>query len=267
MNYRLIFIFFFIINSIAAAPLDSVGVKTMNGRKFIVHKVERKETWYAISRRYSVNVDSLQSANKGLKLNTGIQILIPSLFQDSVITSAGDAAHANADAIQNSLILKHKVSKGETLAKIAQQYGITATDIIKWNGLKESKAEIGQLLIVNAGAARLPYKSWSMNQDFNDSSKYFSSLKSTELITETGGAIIKSECKSICMKNVVAGGFVMIANPALNTSTVEEVTVNSALFDKIQGEVIVVISPTVAAKLNLAQDLFTRIQLIYPASK
>jgi membrane-bound lytic murein transglycosylase D len=42
----------------------------------------------------------------------------------------------------------HTVKKGETLAKLAEKYDVTISDIRKWNGLKGDTIEIGQKLIV-----------------------------------------------------------------------------------------------------------------------
>src|SRR4051794_34976608 len=59
---------------------DSTGIEKKDGKLFIVHKVEPKETFYSISRRYAVTVDDIKKYNPessaGLKI--GQTILIPS---------------------------------------------------------------------------------------------------------------------------------------------------------------------------------------------
>jgi len=53
---------------------------------------------------------------------------------------------AAADSGREDSIL-HTIQSGETVAKIAKHYGITADQIIKWNGLKDiTRLQIGQQL-------------------------------------------------------------------------------------------------------------------------
>ena len=59
------------------ADKDSIGTETINGKIFVLHKVDEKETLYAISRRYGASVEVIQQSNPGLgsALEVG-QILI-----------------------------------------------------------------------------------------------------------------------------------------------------------------------------------------------
>lgn len=67
----------------------------------------------------------------------------------------------NADEDDNPLgrhfddtrLIYHKVKKGETVAKIAEQYNISRNDIMKWNNLSSSVVSLGQRLMI-----RLPDK-------------------------------------------------------------------------------------------------------------
>lgn len=43
----------------------------------------------------------------------------------------------------NSVLFFHNVKKGESLASIAKTYGVSVSDIIKWNGLNSSDIEPG----------------------------------------------------------------------------------------------------------------------------
>lgn len=45
---------------------DSVGVKTIAGKRFIVHKIERGESFYSIAKKYHVTVKELEEANPDL---------------------------------------------------------------------------------------------------------------------------------------------------------------------------------------------------------
>jgi LysM repeat protein len=45
------------------AQKDSIGVETINGKVFVIHKVGEKETLYALSKRYGTTVDAIVQQN------------------------------------------------------------------------------------------------------------------------------------------------------------------------------------------------------------
>lgn len=49
------------------AVRDSVGVKVQNGKTYITHKVEPKETLYALSRKYGVPVAMITEVNNNIE--------------------------------------------------------------------------------------------------------------------------------------------------------------------------------------------------------
>ena len=60
----------------AAKPLDSIGVENNNGKKLIIHKVDPKESYYSIARKYNVNVKDVQSYNNNASLQIGLIIKV-----------------------------------------------------------------------------------------------------------------------------------------------------------------------------------------------
>lgn len=67
---------------------------------------------------------------------------IDELFPNRMI--AGSYSASKTDRIT------HKVQSGETLAQIASRYGVSMSDIRKWNGLKSNKIGIGRNLVIHA---------------------------------------------------------------------------------------------------------------------
>ena len=65
------------------AEKDSIGVETINGKVFVIHKVGEKETLYALSRRYGASVDAIRESNPGLirgqKSKEGIGLLFTAI--------------------------------------------------------------------------------------------------------------------------------------------------------------------------------------------
>lgn len=126
---------------------DSVGTKIVDGKKFILHKIEAKETWYSLSRKYKVNVDKLQSSNQDSPtLIIGKVVLIPSNTAAEVSSSVS-ATKASPTY--------HTVQAGETLYKISKNYKSSIEDIKAWNRLKDNNIEPGQKLVVKHGDAQI----------------------------------------------------------------------------------------------------------------
>lgn len=122
-------------------PRDSIGIETVNGQTFVIHRVEQKETLFAISRRYRTTVDAIiqhnSSAQSGLEIG---QILrVPYTAKPGLVRP------------QNGTV--HRVEPKETLYSISRLYQVTAEDIKKWNNLSDNALAVGQELIIRKPSA------------------------------------------------------------------------------------------------------------------
>jgi LysM repeat protein len=120
-----------------AAPLmDSIGVETVNGKMFVLHKVDEKETLYAISRRYRTTVDAIVEHNKdaadGLEIG---QVLRVPYTPKPIAVKPTDG-------------VSHEVQPRETMFSIAKKYGVTVDEIKQWNNLPSTSLSIGQSLVI-----------------------------------------------------------------------------------------------------------------------
>jgi LysM repeat protein len=61
----------------ASAPVDSVGVENLNGKKVILHKLDPKDNYYSIGRRYGVSPKVIQQFNNNANLQIGHIIKVP----------------------------------------------------------------------------------------------------------------------------------------------------------------------------------------------
>ncbi|MCU0431352.1 MAG: LysM peptidoglycan-binding domain-containing protein [Cytophagaceae bacterium] len=114
-----------------ALPLDSIGVEKKNGKVYIIHKVEAKESLYSIARKYGVKVDDIKRANPNVnaeELKTGQTILVPSKYSTE--------STANKESQSDKI---HVVKKGESYFKISQKYKVDMDLIKKANQNKELK--------------------------------------------------------------------------------------------------------------------------------
>src|ERR1044071_3652862 len=97
--------------------LDSIGTETINGKIFVLHQVDEKETLYAISKRYGVPVETILQHNPTVSssLNIGQVIKVPYIPRQST---------KNADAGAT-----HIVAAKETMFSISQTYGVTVDEL------------------------------------------------------------------------------------------------------------------------------------------
>ena len=122
----------------SGAPLDSLRMETINGKQFIIHQIDEKETLYSISRRYNVPITAILEVNPTADggLATGQLLKVPYVFK-------GNKAQAQpgGDRI-------HKVAPKETLFSISKLYDVSVDDIKAWNNLKDNSLSTGQSLII-----------------------------------------------------------------------------------------------------------------------
>lgn len=119
-----------------AASTDSAGGEQAGGEG-VSHIVQPGETLIGIAQKYGVDANALAEANNVAnrnQLRVGQKLIIPGI-------TARDAAEA--------LGRVHIIQSGESLTAIAQQYGVSAEEIISFNNISNPDAiYVGQELII-----------------------------------------------------------------------------------------------------------------------
>lgn len=135
---KLLFLLAFSVN--AGSPADSIGIETINGKTFVIHKVEDKETLFAISRRYRTTVDAILQYNTsaGSGLEVGQILKVPYTRPANKPSREG---------------IVHKVAPKETLYSISRTYGVSMEDVRAWNGLADNALAVGQELVIRKSAS------------------------------------------------------------------------------------------------------------------
>ena len=123
-----------------ASVCDSVESRSINGKQTIIHKVEKGETFYALSKRYHLTVEQIKKANGNIE-TLGIGTLLKLPNNTFVPTQAEGTTH----------IVKPK----ETLFAIARQHKISVRQVQEWNHLSSYAINVGQTLIVAHGSSEL----------------------------------------------------------------------------------------------------------------
>ncbi|PVX50804.1 LysM domain-containing protein [Balneicella halophila] len=114
----------------------SENLVALSGKKYYVHKVEPKQTMYAISKTYAVSISKILEVNdkETTDLKEGELLKIPYTEPTTVI---------------QSLKYKHYiVKKGDTLYSLAKKFGTTEEELINLNAGVEVALVEGRRLIV-----------------------------------------------------------------------------------------------------------------------
>jgi LysM repeat protein len=116
------------------ASSDSLRLETVNGKQFIIHQIDAKETLYSISRRYAVPVTAILESNPESKegLGVGKLLKVPYTPKPKKKTEG----------------ITHTVAAKETLFSIAKQYDVSMDDLKRINSLSGNDLSLGQTLVI-----------------------------------------------------------------------------------------------------------------------
>lgn len=117
------------------AIVDSIGMKTVNGKPHILYLVNAGETIYGISTKYQVSLEELMNVNPELQdgLRTGQIISIPYRVEQIKEQEQRDKA------------VYHTVEPGESLFSVSKRYKVSLNDLMKWNGME---LQAGQKIVI-----------------------------------------------------------------------------------------------------------------------
>jgi LysM repeat protein len=112
-------------------------------QQFIQHKVEKRQTLFAISRLYNVSQDELKKYNPDIekKLREGDILLIP-----TNVKSNNTEVPKATQSTQTINYRTHEVLAKETLYSISKLYEVQVDEIVKLNPVLENKLSIGTVL-------------------------------------------------------------------------------------------------------------------------
>ena len=153
LRHLVLSIFFALFAGSASAAIDSLSVENLNGKKNIVHKVEAKETYYSIARKYNVTPQSVIQFNSNKSLQIGAIIRVPTErpFEESKIINDENKPESNTSA--KIAVIDYKVGPREYLLAIAKKFNTTVEDLKTLNNLSSNNLSIGQIIKVPFGSA------------------------------------------------------------------------------------------------------------------
>ncbi|WP_426757234.1 LysM peptidoglycan-binding domain-containing protein [Myxococcus sp. Y35] len=143
---------------VAAGPVKK---ETINGRTRLTYGVMSGDSLWVIANKFNVSVDSLKQWNNLKRRNPTLQVG-STLF----IWPEGNTATASVQERGGTVLAKHTVSttkpagnagkvhalaEGETLWSVAQRYGVSVDDIMRWNKIKDHRTlPTGKVLRLSA---------------------------------------------------------------------------------------------------------------------
>lgn len=147
---------------------DSVGTKVKNGKIYIMHKVEKGDGLYKISKQYGVPLKDIVEANPGsdqvIKLDHILLIptgrdaeleekVVQDYFEKTDITQPVELETRPATTEVTTFAKFHTVQAGETLYGISKKYNTSVEMIQNLNNLTSTSLAEGQKLLVQDGKA------------------------------------------------------------------------------------------------------------------
>jgi LysM repeat protein len=123
------------------AQQRSTNVQVVNGKRFYIHKIEKKQSLYSISKLYNVNLDTIYKFNPELKKGAKAE-------QEIRIPVETPGTTMQAGATDTNKYLTHKVEKGETVYSISKKYKLTEKQLETFNPALSQGLKEGQVLIV-----------------------------------------------------------------------------------------------------------------------
>ncbi len=138
-----------IVTSNLFGQLKSNNIKTINGKKYYLHKVEKKQTLYSISKLYTVDLETIYNLNPELKsgVKAEQEIIIP-IADKKLNNIKSENVNLSPEAIDTLKFITHKAGKSETLYSICKKFNISEEEINELNPLLKIGLKEGQLLII-----------------------------------------------------------------------------------------------------------------------
>ncbi|MFY1830148.1 LysM peptidoglycan-binding domain-containing protein [Myxococcus fulvus] len=141
---------------VAAGP---VKTETLNGRTRVTYGVQSGDSLWVIATKFNVSVDELKKWNNLRRRNPTLQVgsLVYVWPQGTaqvqeragtVVVAKQVASNAGKPVSGGKV---HALAEGETLWSVAQRYGVSVQDIMRWNNIKDHRTiPTGKVLSLSA---------------------------------------------------------------------------------------------------------------------
>lgn len=113
------------------------------------HKVQPKETLFAISRMYGVSVDEIKAWNnlKDNSISVGQELLVKKAGVPEE-SKVAEVRTETVPAVAKSIKATHTVAAGETMYSVSRLYSISIDQLKAWNGITTNELKTGQVVLI-----------------------------------------------------------------------------------------------------------------------
>lgn len=135
------------------AQTKSTETQTIDGKTFYIHKIEKGQSLYSITKLYNVTLDELYFHNPELK--TGVkanqEIKIPSSFTaiKTVTTTPTNTNTSSSYQVDTLKYFTYKITKGETVYSITKKFNLSEAQLNAFNPNLAQGLKDGQVIAIS----------------------------------------------------------------------------------------------------------------------
>ncbi len=120
-----------------------------SGEEWIKHKVRNGQTLSHIALKYHVSVRSLKKWNNlrtsRIRAGKSLHIYVGSSKNVAAYTQNNNS-QKSAETVPTGKYVRYKIRKNDTVSEIAESYGVSSSQVRRWNNLKNNKIVVGKIL-------------------------------------------------------------------------------------------------------------------------
>jgi membrane-bound lytic murein transglycosylase D len=121
-----------------------------SGEQWIKHKIRRGESLSTIAYKYGVRVNDLKKWNnlRSSRIIAGKSLQIYTGKMDGTYVAANNSSSSsnNSSRTGHGKLVRHTIKKGDTISQIAEMYGVSSSQLRKWNNLRNNRIIAGKTL-------------------------------------------------------------------------------------------------------------------------
>jgi LysM repeat protein len=120
---------FCLLSLFVKGQVKSTNIQVQDGKKYYIHKIEKGQSIYAISKTYGVGLEEIYNNNPELKsgARANQEIRIP------VLPQSATSATTQLPAIDTARYYTYKAQKGETIYSLQKKLNVTEKQLIAYN--------------------------------------------------------------------------------------------------------------------------------------
>lgn len=128
------------------AQSKSGNIQTIDGKKYYIHKIEKGQSLYGVSKLYNVSLEQLYQVNPELKTGAkaGQEIRVPFSAPVTAVT----VPTGTSNPVDTNKYVTYKIQKGETVYSLSKKFNLSEKQLLAYNPVLNQFVKEGQLIIV-----------------------------------------------------------------------------------------------------------------------